>query len=70
MNGRLLDLTTPAPTPAGAVADDRADTSKFLGVHFACCDAYSRSPARARSRCSRLAKMLNRLMYTPVVAIT
>lgn len=42
MNGRLLDLTSPAPTPAGAVADDRAETTKFLGVHFACCDVYSR----------------------------
>jgi hypothetical protein len=42
MNGRLLDLTSPAPTPAGAVTDDRTETTKFIGVHFACCDAYSR----------------------------
>ena len=42
MNGRLLDLTSPAPMPAGGVADDRTETTKFLGVHFACCDVYSR----------------------------
>ncbi len=29
----------------------------------------SRSPENAMSRCSRLAKMLNRLMYTPVAAM-
>ena len=29
----------------------------------------SRSPESAISNCSRLTKMLNRLMYTPVVAM-
>jgi hypothetical protein len=43
MTGRLLDLTSPAPTPMGVVADDRGEASNFLGVHFACCDAYSRA---------------------------
>ena len=32
--------------------------------------AHSLSPVRASRRCRRLAKMLNRLMYTAVVAIT
>ena len=31
--------------------------------------AYSRCPASASRMCSRLAKMLNRLMYTPVAAM-
>ncbi len=42
MNGELLDLASPAPPPLGAVADHRREASQFLGVHFACCDAYSR----------------------------
>jgi hypothetical protein len=42
MNGQLLDLISPAPTPRGLVADNRNEASRFLGVHFACCDAYSR----------------------------
>jgi hypothetical protein len=42
MTGQLLDLSSPAPAPASVVADDRMETTKFVGVHFACCDAYSR----------------------------
>lgn len=42
MTGQRLDLSTPDSGPR-ANADDRAgDSSRFLGVHFACCDAYSR----------------------------
>ncbi len=42
MAGELLDLSSPAPTPSGVVSDVRGEAAKFLGVHFACCDAYSR----------------------------
>jgi hypothetical protein len=42
MTGQLLDLSSPAPAPMGVVADGRVEAAKFLGVHFACCDAYSR----------------------------
>jgi hypothetical protein len=38
----MLDLSSPAPTPSGVVGDARGEASKFLGVHFACCDVYSR----------------------------
>jgi hypothetical protein len=37
-----LDLTTPGPAPAGATSSPTAKPDKFLGVHFACCDAYAR----------------------------
>ena len=42
MTGRLLDLSSPAPTPSGVVGDVRGEATRFLGVHFACCDVYSR----------------------------
>lgn len=42
MTGRHLDLTSPAPAPPAIVPDCRGDATRFLGVHFACCDAYSR----------------------------
>jgi hypothetical protein len=42
MTGRLLDLTSPAPTPPGVVSDELSEATRFLGVHFACCDVYSR----------------------------
>ena len=42
MNGQFLDLSSPAPAPSPVVADDRGEASRYLGVHFACCDAYSR----------------------------
>lgn len=42
MTGRHLDLTSPAPATPAIVPDCRDDASRFLGVRFACCDAYSR----------------------------
>jgi hypothetical protein len=42
MTGQFLDLFSPAPAPSGVVGDMRDEASKFLGVHFACCDVYSR----------------------------
>jgi hypothetical protein len=42
MNGQHLDLTTPAPMPPGVIPGRGGDASRFLGVHFACCDAYAR----------------------------
>jgi hypothetical protein len=42
MNGQLLDLSSPAPAPACMPAENRREASRFLGVQFACCDAYSR----------------------------
>jgi hypothetical protein len=40
MTGQYLDIASPAPF--GTAADRRQESSHFLGVHFACCDAYSR----------------------------
>jgi hypothetical protein len=42
MTGQQLDIASPAPPPFGTSADNRHEASRFLGVHFACCDAYSR----------------------------
>jgi len=42
MTGHLLDVASPAPLPRGLVSDTLSEASRFLGVHFACCDAYSR----------------------------
>jgi hypothetical protein len=42
MNGQHLDLTTPDPLPPGVLPGRAGDASRFLGVHFACCDAYAR----------------------------
>jgi hypothetical protein len=42
MTGQHLDLTTPAQHPPGIMSGRSADASRFLGVHFACCDAYTR----------------------------
>jgi hypothetical protein len=42
MTGRRLDLTSPAPPPPASVRDEIGDAGRFLGVHFACCEAYSR----------------------------
>lgn len=63
MLGHRLDLTSPAPPPPAMVPDDPAESSRFLGVHFACCDAYSRIYAnRARTayvgHCPRCAKRI------------
>jgi hypothetical protein len=59
----MLDLSSPAPTPSGIVADMRGETSKFLGVHFACCDVYSRvyknrTGAAYVGHCPRCAKRI------------
>jgi hypothetical protein len=61
MTGQRLDVASPAPPPFGTITESRRETSCFLGVHFACCDAYSRVYAnRAGSayvgHCPRCAK--------------
>ena len=61
MNGQRLDLTTPNPAPAGVISGRAGADARFLGVHFACCDAYSRIyPNRENTayvgRCPRCAK--------------
>jgi hypothetical protein len=61
MTGQRLDIASPAPPPFGTIAENRREASRFLGVHFACCDAYSRVYAnRAGSayvgHCPRCAK--------------
>ncbi|HMO85434.1 MAG TPA: hypothetical protein PKC18_11000, partial [Lacipirellulaceae bacterium] len=61
MNGCRLDLTTPAVAPPAAVTERPAEASHFLGVHFACCDRYSRIyPNRQRTayvgHCPRCAR--------------
>ena len=40
--GLHLDLTSLVPAPPAVASDRRGEESRFLGVHFACCDAYSR----------------------------
>jgi hypothetical protein len=42
MNGQLLDLSSPVPTPASMAIENRRESSRYLGVQFACCDVYSR----------------------------
>ncbi len=42
MTGYQLDLSTPAPPPPALVPDRNDESSRFLGIHFACCDVYSR----------------------------
>jgi hypothetical protein len=42
MTGRELDLTSPAPPLPAMIREAPSEASRFLGVHFACCDAYSR----------------------------
>ncbi len=61
MNGQHLDLTTPHPLPDGVMQARAAAEGRFLGVHFACCDAYARIyPNRQNSayvgHCPRCAK--------------
>ncbi|MEQ8615559.1 MAG: hypothetical protein RIB44_03085 [Lacipirellulaceae bacterium] len=41
-SGNKLDLTSPATPPSASVRDGRTEASRFLGVHFACCEVYSR----------------------------
>ncbi len=40
--GQHLDLSSSAKPPASRVAPDPGVGGKFLGVHFLCCDVYSR----------------------------
>jgi hypothetical protein len=42
MTGHHLDLTSPAPPPLGLALESPRESGRFLGVHFACCDVYSR----------------------------
>ena len=62
MTGQHLDLSTPAPLPAGIMPGKAGESaSRFLGVHFACCDAYARIyPNREMTKyvghCPRCAK--------------
>ncbi len=63
MTGHFLDLSTPAPAPPAVVTDNRNEASRFLGVHFACCDAYSRVYANRAGtayvgHCPRCAKRI------------
>ncbi|QDU55425.1 hypothetical protein Pan181_16140 [Aeoliella mucimassa] len=39
MPGEHLDLSSEQPAPRRAAAEE---ARKFIGVHFACCDVYSR----------------------------
>ena len=41
MPGDHLDLTTPGPAQADPTSTTR-DVGRYLGIHFACCDAYAR----------------------------
>jgi hypothetical protein len=65
--GRNLDLSTGAePTPRPA-AGGAAPGGKFLGVHFECCDVYSRVyPNREQTayvgNCPRCAKRVEFLI--------
>ena len=45
MKGKQLDLTSPVSQSAGGAGNlgkGPSDQRPFLGVHFACCDVYSR----------------------------
>ena len=45
MSGEHLDLSSDPETPGGHLEDggrQRGPSRRFLGVHFACCDVYSR----------------------------
>ena len=58
-NGRNLDLTS--DSVASGSGERRASTGQFLGVHFACCDIYTRIyPNRDKTayigHCPRCAK--------------
>jgi hypothetical protein len=61
MTGQRLDVTTPSPLPPGIMPARAGETPRFLGVHFACCDAYARIyPSRDNTayigHCPRCAK--------------
>jgi len=40
--GEKLDLTSPPEPKSGNSAGSDSGVNPFLGVHFACCDVYSR----------------------------
>ena len=40
--GNQLDLSSDAAQPSGKAADSNGGGKRFLGVHFVCCDIYSR----------------------------
>ncbi|WP_218932366.1 hypothetical protein [Adhaeretor mobilis] len=40
--GNQLDLSSPASPPPATVRDSRREATRFLGIHFACCEVYSR----------------------------
>jgi hypothetical protein len=42
MNGRHIDLSSPAPPPPALTPDGIGESTRFLGVHFACCEVYTR----------------------------
>lgn len=61
MTGQHLDLCSPVPTPSTMTADNRRESSRYLGVQFACCDVYSRVYANREGteyvgHCPRCAK--------------
>ncbi len=40
--GKELDLTSPVGPKRGGTSGHDSGEKKFLGVHFVCCDVYSR----------------------------
>lgn len=42
MNGEHLDLSSDPPNQAGRGGTQPGGSRRFLGVHFTCCDIYSR----------------------------
>ena len=65
--GRHLDLSSGAESASRLAADGAAPGGKFLGVHFACCDVYSRVyPNRDQTayvgHCPRCAKRVEFLV--------
>lgn len=62
MNGKHLDVASPGPAPGEA--SGRNESTRFVGIHFVCCDVYSRVYAnRARTayvgHCPRCAKRVS-----------
>jgi hypothetical protein len=62
MNGQHLDIASPGP--ALGASSVRHESSRFVGIHFVCCDVYSRVYAnRERTayvgHCPRCAKRVS-----------